>query len=105
MVDDGDKAIFVNFHNSLINATPATTPAPLLASTPLTIFEPAATSSSVAATPAATQHSIDPTLFARHSVSQSVSECVTYCKEQNISDPIEILHCAQKFIVKGKAIK
>ena len=29
---------------------------------------------------------------------------MTYCKEQNISDPTEILRCAQKFIVKGKSL-
>ncbi len=88
---------------STASVTPATTPTPLPASTPITISEPA-TTSSVAATPATTQLLIDPNLFATHSVSQSVSECVTYCKEQNISDPIEILRCAQKFIVKGKPL-
>ena len=29
---------------------------------------------------------------------------MTYCKEQNISDPTEILRCAQKLIVKGKSL-
>ena len=89
----------------------ATTPAPLTASTPTTISVPTApaTSSSEfadisAVSPATTQLPIDPNLPVKHTVSQSVSECVTYCKQQNISDPTEILCCAQKFIVKGKSL-
>ena len=57
-----------------------------------------------AVSPATTHLSLDPNIFAKHTVCQAVSESVIYCKEQNISDPIEILRCAQKFIVKGKPL-
>ena len=57
-----------------------------------------------AVSPVTTQLAIDPNLPVKPTVCQSVSECVTYYKEQNISDPTEILRCAQKFIVKGKSL-
>lgn len=44
------------------------------------------------------------TLNAKDTVSQAIDECLAYCKEQDISDPVEILRCAQKFIVKGKPL-
>jgi hypothetical protein len=38
------------------------------------------------------------------SVSQATDHCITYCKGKNITDPVEILRCAQKFLVRGKPL-
>ncbi len=40
----------------------------------------------------------------KSSVSQATDHCITYCKEKNITDPVEILRCAQKFLVRGKPL-
>ena len=48
--------------------------------------------------------SYQPSLATNLSVDSAVDECITYCKAQNIDDPVEILRCAQKFILKGKPL-
>ncbi len=40
----------------------------------------------------------------KRSVSQATDHCITYCKEKNITDAVEILRCAQKFLVRGKPL-
>lgn len=48
--------------------------------------------------------SYQPSLATNPAVDSAVDECITYCKAQNIDDPVEILRCAQKFILKGKPL-
>jgi hypothetical protein len=86
--------------------TQAPVPSTILPSTPLTSLAPtpASTSSVTPATTSTSTPSVTPATTLRHSVSQAVSECITYCKEQNVYDPTEILRCAQKFLVKGKPL-
>ena len=38
------------------------------------------------------------------SLEQMVSDCVKQCKTENINDAVEILRCAQKYIVKGRQL-
>lgn len=48
---------------------------------------------------------IEPPVKDMSTIADSVKQCIDYCHERNIQDPVEILRVAQKFIVTGRQLE